>query len=130
MSDARSTIENLLNEMRTILLVAGVPKKQINMRCCAFKINTCNKAFDWLHELYMSPEYAAVVKVYKLLSPEIWTRYKVLGIEDLAEQVLLANAGKALWRRWRRQRPSMFSADRKTDNRIIANQPMDTCREG
>lgn len=129
MSDARTTIEGLLNTMRSILLVAKVPKHQINMRCCAFKIDTCNRGFDWLHDLYLSSEFAKVIEIYKLLPSEIWARYKTLDIEGLAEQILLEEAGKALLKKWRKQRPNMFGRDRKTDQKFVIPPATDYCRE-
>jgi len=128
-NDARTTIESLLSKMRDILLVANVPGHQINMRSCAFKIDTCTRAFDWLHDLYLSLEYEGIVKVYRLLPPEIWTRYKTLGIDGLAEQILLEKAAKKLLKRWRKQRPNMFGRNRKSDLKFVIQPAADYCRE-
>lgn len=125
MKDARATIEKLLDDMRPLLLAAGVPKAQVHMRRGAFRINTCNVSFDWLHNIAMSTAYKDMVYAHGLRPQEIWDRYKLLEIEGLAEQVLLSRASKALLKRWRKQRPTMFAKDRETDTKA---QPMDSCR--
>lgn len=109
---ADETINGLLYEMRPMLLVAGVPKEQIRIRNTKHQINTVNRAFDWLHDLLLSPEYRKFVKIWKLRPEIIWARYKLYGIEGLREQELLEAAGKKLLKRWKTKRPSMFNKDK------------------
>jgi hypothetical protein len=73
-------------------------------------------AFDWLHNLYMSPEYEEVAKIYALCTPEIWERYVLFQIEGLREQELLEEAGKLLTRKWRTNRPRLLGRKRNEQN--------------
>ena len=99
--------------MRPILLVANVPKYQIRIRSGKHKIGTYVKAFDWLHDLYMSDAYHQVKYVYNLLPKEIWDRYTLFEIEGLREQVMLEKACKKLFKAWRKKRLQLFNKDRK-----------------
>ena len=99
--------------MKPLLVVAGVPKYQIRIRSGKHKIETYARAFDWLHDLYMSDAYHQVKYVYNLLPEEIWQRYKLFEIEGLCEQIMLEAACKELFKAWRSKRPQLFNKDRK-----------------
>jgi len=126
--DARSSLENLLNEMRPLLLVAGVPTHQIRMRSGRHKIATCVKAFDWLHDIYLSEEYRQIKYVWSLLPPEVWKRYETVSLEDTREQILLSNAQVALLKLWKNKRPRLFGKNRVSDLQFIDTSNMDSCR--
>lgn len=126
--DARSSIEKLLKDMQPVLLAAGVPKNQIRLRSGRHKIETCAKAFDWLHDVFMSPEYIQMNYIWSLLPAEVWQRYDRLGITETREQGLLLIAQKNLLKLWKRSRPRLFGKDRPTDNNIIDNSNFDSCR--
>ena len=131
MKDARGTIEALLAEMRDVLIESGIHRDQVRMRSCCFKITTCAKAFDWLHDLYMSPTFIKTKAAYELVPSYMWERYRLHEIEDLPEQRIMAREGKILLKCWRRNRPVVFGKPRKNDNKIsLKPQPMDTCRRG
>lgn len=99
------------------------------MRSGSHRIKTCAKAFDWLHDLYLSEEYNEVKKIYELLPPEMWRRYELFEIEGLREQELLQAACRKLWSAWRKNRPSLFNKDRKdNDKETIDNKVPDNCR--
>ncbi len=101
-------LKRLLNEMKSLLLVARVPAKQINIRTSAPKIDTLNKAFDWLHEIKLSHQWEDLKKAWAMLPEETWEKYKVFGIEGLAEQKILVSAQKALLALWKTNRPKIF----------------------
>lgn len=107
------TINSLLDEMRPLLIVAGIPQKQIRIRDGRLQIKTLSAAFDWLHDFKMSSEYEELVAVWGLLPEATWKRYKLFEIQDLREQVLLAEAVKKIARKWRSKRPGVFNANRK-----------------
>ena len=127
--DARTAINKLLDTMRPVLLIAKIPKHQIRMRSGKHRISTCNKSFDWLHELYLSHEYRSVYGIYKLLPEQTWKNYELFGIEGLREQVLLEAACRKLFKAWRRGRPPLFNKDRRNDNKITIYRRGDFCRE-
>lgn len=125
--DTRETIVNLLKKMKSLLVVAGIASTHIRMRPGRHQIKTCAKAFDWLHELYISSEYKELEYIYSLRTPEIWKRYKILEIEGLREQVLLEKASKKLLKRWRNKRPALFGKNRKSDKDFKATREQDYC---
>jgi len=127
-TDARTSVELLLNEMKPILLAAGVPKYQIHMRSGRHKISTCNTAFDWLHHVKISPEYAAMVYVWGLLPEEVWERYEKFGLTDTREQLMLISASKDLLKLWKKSRPRLFGKNRVKDNPFIDNASFESCR--
>lgn len=110
---ANETINSLLDEMRPLLLIAGVPKEQIRVRSGKPQIQTLSRAFDWLHDLKMSLEYRAMVIVWKLLPESTWKRYDLYQITGLREQELLKTAKKKLLKLWKTKRPSIFNKDKK-----------------
>ncbi|KKN17631.1 hypothetical protein LCGC14_0963830 [marine sediment metagenome] len=109
------TLPKLLAEMKPLLVVAGVKKGQIDLSIAKPFIKTAVAAFDWLHDLYMSPEYENMVKACALVPPETWERYKLLEIEGLAEQIILENASKELLKKWRTKRPRLLGKRKKTN---------------
>lgn len=100
-------IAELLEGLKSWLLLAGVPEKQFVLPETA-KFDRVNKAFNWLEEISKSPELAEVKRVRKLLPEEIWKRYELLEIEGLAEQNLLSTVLKDLLKKWRKDRPRLF----------------------
>lgn len=108
------TLKGLLEEMRSLLIVAGVPKEQIRVRDGKLQITTLSKAFDWLHNLKMSLEFSDLVKVRGLLPEATWKRYKLYEIEGLREITLLEAASKKVAKLWKSGRPRVFNKNRKT----------------
>ncbi len=102
------SINRLLDEVRPILILAGVPEKCIKIKKSKHRIDACNRAFDWLHELKISVEFAHFKRIRALLPESTWEKYKLFKIENLREQVLLRNAGRAILRKWTRKRPTML----------------------
>ena len=111
---SNETLKGLLDEMKSLLVVAGVPKEQIRVRDGKLQISTLSKAFDWLHNLKMSSEFSELVKVRKLRSEEIWDRYKLYEFEGLREITLLEAASKKVAKLWKSGRPRVFNKNRKT----------------
>jgi len=54
----------------------------------------------WLQRI-IDPAFQEVIKVRKMVKPEVWANYKSLGVVGLAEQELLAAAHKKLRIAWR-----------------------------
>ncbi len=111
---SNETLKGLLDEMRLLLVVAGVPKEQIRVRDGKLQITTLSKAFDWLHNFKMSSEFAELVKVRKLLPETTWERYKLYEIDGLREITLLEAASKKVAKLWKSGRPRVFNKNRKT----------------
>lgn len=110
------TINGLLEEMRPLLIVAGVPKGQIRVRDGRLQIKTLSAAFDWLHDLRMSKEFSELVNVRKLLPEATWKRYTLYEIDGLREQKLLEVAAKKVAKKWKSKRPPVFNPNRKRRN--------------
>jgi hypothetical protein len=112
MSDALQVcfekLTKLLDIVRPILLVSGVPEKRLTIDVERKKLKTLVDAFDWLHDLSMSYEFEQAVKVRALVTEEVWQRYGTLGIEGLQEQILWKRAKENLLKRWRNKRPNIF----------------------
>jgi hypothetical protein len=106
-------LNELLLEMKPMLLVAGVPPKQINIRTKAPKIDTALKAFDWLHDLKMSKEWDDLCYAWGLLPEETWARYAAFELEGLREQLILEKSQKALLKSWKTNRPKIFGTASK-----------------
>ena len=112
MKQAFENVESLLNELSFILLEAGVPPRQIRMPEGRLPEHIPTEryaeAFDWLHRLSQSQEYADVLKAKTLRPQEIWDRYRDYGIIGLQEQVILQSAQLKLRKVWKTNRPSLF----------------------
>lgn len=112
MLQAFENVETLLKELAPLLIESGVPTHQVKMpagRLPEFiPVEKFAEAFDWLHLLSQSEAYAAVIKVKKLRTQEIWDRYKAYGIRGLQEQILLEAAQLRLRKAWKTNRPSFF----------------------
>jgi len=126
--DTRDTITSLLDKMRPVLLAAKIPASQVNMKSGRFRIDTCSKAFDWLHDLYMSDDYKNVYNIWKLVSAETWERYKIYGIEGLKEQEIIEEYGKALLLAWRNKRPKLFGPNKVVEEEEDNSQTQGMCR--
>lgn len=101
-------LKKLLEEMNELLLIAGVPKYQIAIRYSKPKTDTLLNAFDWLHDLFISPEFTQLKYVWDLLPEERWAAYELFDIIELREQVMLEKAKKAVLHKWKMQRPRLF----------------------
>jgi hypothetical protein len=110
-------IEKLLNEMQFILVESGIPEHQVKMPQMItgepadplrIQTDTYIKAFDWLHNLRMSDQYAGVLKVKSLLPQRIWDMYKLQELRGLQEQFLLETAQRKLRKLWKSNRPTFF----------------------
>lgn len=111
MTPAWQNVESLLNEMIDVLRHAGIPERQLKMPegdPLKIKIDRYAEIFDWMHDLKMSPEYLAAEKAYKLVPPERWANYKVVGATGLREQLISESANIALRHRWKQERPNFF----------------------
>ncbi len=109
------TLKKLLKDMKPLLVSAGIPARQINIRNSEAKIDTLLKAFDWLHDIKMSEEYEKMGYVWNLVAPVTWDRYEKLNITGLREQTMLEEAQKALLKLWKTNRPKIFGT-RKNKN--------------
>ena len=113
---SNETIVDLLSEMQPLLLVAGVPEHQIHIRTNNSHIETLSKAFNWLHDLFMSSEFAELKSVWALLPEITWMRYALYDIKDLREQELLKIAQKKVLKLWKTKRPIIFNKNKKKPN--------------
>lgn len=116
MEQAWNDVENLLLEMKPLLSLTPIPKRQLEMPKAdpqRIKTETYNKVYDWLHKVKMSDEYVAAYKIYRLIPPKQWTDYILYDITGLQEQILLEKAGAKLRDRWKEGRPSFFGRDYK-----------------
>jgi len=112
---AIESINKLLDEVRPTLLLAGVPKEciKIKKRDKPYRIDACNRAFDWLHNLKMAYEFTDLIAARALLPEETWARYELFEIEGLREQGILVEAQRALLKKWTTKRPTMFKGHKK-----------------
>lgn len=112
MQQAFENVEKLLSDMRPLLLQAGIPERQTLMPTGRepdrIKLEVYVEAFDWLHRIYTSGEWAATVKARKLVPEERWATYKAHGFTGLQEQLILESANIKLRKVWKFQRPSFF----------------------
>jgi len=110
---AVESIDLLLDEVQNTLLLIGVPIACIKIKDKKHRTDACVRAFDWLHNLRMSPEYSDYCKVRALLPEETWQKYALFNITDLQEQKLLSQVGRALLKKWNTKRPALFSRGKK-----------------
>jgi len=107
------TIQELLDKLRSILLIAEIPEEQLHIRNGKHRTNALSRAFNWLHDFSISPELKEFKSVRALLPEKTWNHYILFEISDLREQILLRRASQKLAARWRRKRPAMFNSDIK-----------------
>lgn len=110
--DAITSINQLLDEVRGALLLAGVMEECIRIKKGKHRIDACNRAFDWLHNLKISWEFQNLIKTRTLLPEKTWKRYELFGITDLKEQILLNQAKRKLLSKWCKKRPAMFKGQK------------------
>ena len=112
MQQAWDNVAKLLLDMTPLLAEAGVPARQLKMPVGRppeeIKIDQFSKAFDWLHNLQQSSDWAKLVGIKALLPQKVWDLYKSHRITNLREQVLLAEAQLAVRKAWKNKRPSFF----------------------
>jgi hypothetical protein len=112
MQTAWSQVESLLNELRPLLVEAGIQEHQVKMptgrEVDEIPIPQYVKAFDWLHELKISREWEVLLAAKALLPQLAWDNYKALGMRGLREQVILESAQLAIRKAWKDKRPSFF----------------------
>jgi hypothetical protein len=101
-------LTELLDGMSSILLASGVPEKRLQINVERKKLRTLVDAYDWLHDLSISHEFAAAAKARALVPEVVWKRYELMGIKDLQEQQIWGKAKDALIKRWRNKRPNIF----------------------
>ena len=102
------SLNNLLNKMKPILRAAGVLDHQLDIVPKEYKTKTLAVAFDWLHDIYLSHDYARVIKIWTSVAPDVWVKYRLYGIENLTEQRLLLAASSGLIKLWKNKRPRLF----------------------
>lgn len=103
------------DEMMPILKEAGVEDKYLEFRHLTpediekLRVDFIRPALKWILEI-KDNQHAEVKKVYKLLAPEIWERYKKWEVfEDCREVILLKAACTNLLKAFRSQkRPNFF----------------------
>lgn len=103
---------DLLEEIKPLLIIAGVSAKQINIKNISAKVDILLDAYDWLHEIKISKEYKDIEYAWGLLPEEVWKNYETFSITGLREQMILEKARKALLKRWRTKRPRIFGTKR------------------
>lgn len=111
MQQAWENVEKLLMEVRPHLLRAGIPERQVTMPEAKpedIKVERYTEIFDWLHKLTLSPEWTNLLKVWKLVAPEVWQGYIDSEIKGLQEQLLLEKAQIAIRKLWKLNRPFFF----------------------
>jgi hypothetical protein len=110
---ARADVEKLLKSIASLLKLAGIPKHQINVaQGPRYNSSHFARAFDWLHEFKLSEEFVGLQEAWDLRPPDVWAHYELIGVEGLAEQLILEKAKKAVQTRWRQKRPRMFGPNR------------------
>lgn len=113
MKDARETVQKLLTEMEPILLLVGCNPNQVRVAEGEFKLKSYNVAYDWLHKLYLGPEYSVAEEIYKSVPEHAWKNYAAMGTEGLWEQEAIKEQGAPLLKAWRTKRPRLFGRDQK-----------------
>jgi hypothetical protein len=97
-------IEPLYLEMKEITLAAGVPESQYNSVVQVDpEMITLDEMQDRLRFLQAvrAEQYQQVLGIWRLLPPEVWDRYELMGETNLREQRLLRAARKNLRYAWR-----------------------------
>ena len=118
MKQAWENVQALIDDMRPLLLQAGIPERQTNMPEADpedIKSERYVEIFDWLHALRMSPEWEKTTKARALVPEYVWENYRLHEIRGLQEQIILENANIALRKAWKRSRPFFFGRKFKKD---------------
>lgn len=115
MQDSWKKVETLIDEMRKLLLLAGIPERQITMPTtdpdntpAVIPLARYNEIYDWLHMLLMSDEWAMVVSARQLVPDSVWDYYQLHDIKGQQEQLVLEKHLVKLRKRWKQNRPSFF----------------------
>lgn len=118
MQQAWEDVEKLLTEVRPHLLRAGIPERQLKMPEAKpedIKSERYVEIFDWLHKLKTGPEYTKLMKVWRLVAPEVWQGYIDNEIKGLQEQKLLEAAQIDIRKAWKLNRPFFFGRKFKSN---------------
>ncbi len=89
--------------METLTLEAGVPPSQwdeVTKHEPELIPTVLQERLLFLIEVRQN-QFAELLKVWKLVKPEVWAMYKMLGQKKLEEQKLLREKQKALRKVWR-----------------------------
>lgn len=111
MKQAWDDVQALIDEMRPLLLQAGIPQRQVTMPEAEpedIKSERYVEIFDWLHALKLSPEWDTTVKARALVKEDVWEMYRLHEIKGLQEQLILEAANIKLRKAWKRNRPFFF----------------------
>lgn len=95
-------IEFLSEEMRQLTLWAGINEKRYNRitkHLKQYNEEEVQSLYDWLMNV-RNKEYHEFINIYKMITPETWENYKILGVKDLQEQVLMGEAKRRLFNIW------------------------------
>lgn len=119
MKQAWDDVQKLIDEMRPLLLQAGIPERQTKMPEAEpeeIKSERYVEIYDWLHALKLSSEWDTVKKARGLVKEYVWVNYKATGVQGLQEQIILENANIKLRKIWKRNRPFFFGRKFKKPN--------------
>jgi len=107
MTEAWIKIETMLNEMRPLLIEAGILQDRLLMPQGDPRRIRCAGPLAWLTVVH-DTAWAEANKIKRLLPQEIWDYYKIQEFQDMREQVMLEAALKKLVKAWKTERPSFF----------------------
>lgn len=103
MQQAHADVARILGQIKPHLIDSGIKVARLQMPTGAtdtIKIKRYLAIFDFISALLNGPEWAKVQKAYKLVTPERWKNYRLMGIEGLAEQGILLDAQTDLRKAW------------------------------
>ncbi len=103
MQQAYADVAKLLKQLKPHLIDSGIKETRLKMPGGAIQIIKIKKylaIFDFINALLNGPEWAAVQKAFKLVTPERWKNYKLMSITGLREQEILLEAQKDLRAAW------------------------------
>lgn len=127
MNQAFENVEQLLNELRPMLLEMGVSEKACAMPTGyveSISADDYMTAFDFLHVISLSTEWAAVLKARALIPESHWVNLKLMGAHGLAEQKQLERSFIGLRRLWKSNRPCFFGRHIEQPEPYGADEPV------
>lgn len=85
----------------SLLLEAGIPQQEIDFQNHKFAAGFQSDNIEWFQLFSDACEEAH--KIYKLVEPQVWGRYKTMKLTGLREQVLVAPLYKKIRHLWKRR---------------------------
>ena len=101
MKQAFQAVETLLKSMKVLLQEAGIRCEMPTGAIERIPASSYSEIFDFLHNIFMSTEWAHAVRTRELVPDHVWKNLKLVGNPNMAEYRVLRKALAPVKKMWR-----------------------------